>query len=132
MAQGDVFSEISQDKTEFSSDIAIIYRIDSVHKQIHLARTSKNYDQYYEWLISLYMELVRIIKEKDEPEITALFENLKKAYFTLRENMKNNKPVSYDLMIPFYAFEERLTRVEQFSGLGFKKYDPRYALANQR
>jgi len=121
--------ELNNDSSEFNSGIAIIYRLDSIHKQIHVARTSKDYEQWFEWLISFYMELVRFMVTEVEESINAQMKLTKEAYFNIKKAINTKQNVGYDLFGAFYELEIVLIKLEQKNGLGMKKNDSRFAMA---
>ena len=129
-----------QDQGDFNSGIAIIYRLDEIHKLLHIARSTRDYKLYYDNLISLFMELSRIVKkEGDGDSINDMNAHLKwwdkaqKDYFSIKRKISLNLKVPAELWEGFYIWEIKLTELEQEAGLGMpKKQDGRFALARQR
>ena len=136
-----VFDELPEKfEGTFDSSLLTNYRLDTIHKQIHLSRVNRYYQGWYEWLICFYMELSRIMKSiKLKNEVHSEYEEFEKELFKLKEAYKNiigsiKKP--YGKIDPFhiqifYDFEIKLGRFEQEANLAIgKRPDKRYAMSN--
>jgi hypothetical protein len=143
----EIFESLNPEQTEFSSGISIIIRVDTIHKQLHLARVNKDYEAWYEWLVSFFMELVRFMKFEDSKDTDAVtkgkhnnsfeyYEKLWKQviedYVTIRNLDYQKKAVPRKYFNSFHNFEIALTILEQKVGLGMTKRDARFAMAGGR
>jgi len=121
-------------KGEFNSGLAIIFRLDSIHKFLHNAKASRDHDSYYWWLVSLFTELIRFMNDK-EGEIAnhkTYWDSVTKDYFRIRDLSQTNKPIPMTLYMSFVSWELELVMVEQKYNIGMpKKMDPRFGMANK-
>jgi len=122
---------LDKDKGDFNSGLAIIYRLDEIHKRLHSARENKDYEVMYSSLISFFIELVRGMKPEEYTKQLSIWDKVKSAYFELRKLNSEGKPIRADLYETFYYWEIELTKIEQSLAWGMKqKTDSRYALSN--
>lgn len=124
-----VADENNQEKGEFNSGLAIIYRLDSLHKRLHTAREMKDYETIYFTLLSIFQELVKGIY-KDEKKLQKHMEHwdrCEKAYFKIRENKEKNIPINSDLYNTLFLWELELSITEQTLGWGMSNKDPRFS-----
>ena len=132
-------------KTEFNSMIAIIYRLDSIHKYCHQAKARRDESQYFSSLHSLFVELIRHLakgnnKNKDnseilmDPKIAKHFEmldNCLKDVNEIQTRKNEGKPIPYNLWKNMFVWHLQLNILEQQSGLGLSYgKDPRFAMGN--
>lgn len=121
-------------KGEFNSGLAIIYRLDSIHKLLHIAKLRRDHESYYWGLVAYFTELVRVMSPKDElGDHKGYWDKVKADYFSIRQSIIENKDVAHKLYESFVIWELELTLVEQKYNLGMpKKGDPRFAMMSGR
>lgn len=132
-------------QTEFNGMIAVIYRLDAIHKYIHKVKALKSEEQYLQGLHSLFIELVRhITKGKNRGENSESLmenENIRKHLTTydkcikdvceIQELKKKGKAIPYRCWTNMYIWHMELVALEQKSGLGLSYgKDPRFAMGN--
>ena len=124
----------SQDQSEFNAGIATLMRLDAIKKQLIDDNLGDNYLQRYRDLAAYYLELVSIIKDKDEEIYNPFFDTHKKNFRLLRAMYsKNTLMIPLNLIDWLDTYEMKLRNLEQSYGLNIpKKLDPRFALAGGR
>lgn len=124
---------------EFNSGLAIIYRLDTIHKNIHIASVEQDIDRYYHWLCTFWKELVRACRQntKKDEEISELsryrayHQTASAAYYKIKSLQRAGKNIPITLTNILDLWEVELTLLEQEKGYGMpKKADPYYAMAN--
>ena len=132
--------EVEYGESQFNSGIAIIYRLDAIHRHIHNARVSRNYNLYFNELIALWMELIRSIDNpklinKEESDVfkknVELWNRCQEAVYIINKLVAEETPVNPELWEQLYEWEMELTLLEQKAGLGIPKTTSRrYAAGN--
>jgi len=141
----DVFTPLpDQTQGAFHGGLAMIYRLDSIHKQIHHHRVNKDYAAWFEWLTCMHMELSPLMHRtvnKDLKKSKYLSVDKKKSisqhqYYaefwkdarTAISNIRKNENVSASISV-LMAWEDELGCFEQTIGAKMpKKLDGRLAL----
>lgn len=128
------------EKGEFNSGIAIVYRLDAIHKAIHIARVKKEFEALYQANICLYMEVTRIPYEGEDEEkkrediklVNELWDKAKDSYFKYLDCLNHGSPFDYKNFEILYKWEIELTKLEQKYGQGMgKKEDARMAMGKR-
>lgn len=133
-----MFERKDDEKGDFNSGLAIIYRLDTIHKQLHIARANRDHQLMYSMLVSFFQEIVRgwskkRIELKNNEEFKdhiKYWEQVKKDYFHINKLIAEKKPIPANLYDSFNWWEIQMTLVEESLDWGMpKKRDSRYALS---
>lgn len=124
----------SSDQSEFNAGIATLMRLDAIKKKMINDNLEENHIERYKDLATYYLELVSIIKDKDEGIYNPLFNTHKKNYQKLKgywEKKAINIPM--ELIDWLDTYEMKLRNLEQSYGLNIpKKLDGRYSMGGGR
>lgn len=118
------------DQGEFNSGLAIIYRLDTIHKYLHIARANDDYDLIYKHLKSFFAEIIRGLYKQDKiiAEQKEKFKRIQQTYFKIRKLKNEGKPIPVDLVDTLYFWELELCTLEQDLGWGMQnKLDRRFS-----
>lgn len=123
------------EKGEFNSGLAIVYRLDGIHKYLHLAKFKRDHESYYWGLVAYFVELSRMMKPKTGEllEHKGYWDEVKSDFFKIVDLIKRKQPVPHSLYESFVMWEVELTIIEQKYNVGMPtKGDPRWAMASGR
>jgi hypothetical protein len=121
---------MDDEQSKFNSGIAIVTRIDVIHRTLHDSRMSRNYTIYRDVLESFFIEMSRFTNEKEFEECSTLLERVNNDFRQIYNLSREGKPVPSSLRESFLWLELRMTRLEQKYNLGMPKApDSTYALA---
>lgn len=140
----DVFTPLpDQTQSGFHGGLAMIYRLNDIHKQIHHCRVLKDYEGWYDWLTCLYTELSPLMSRKinKDPKKSDYFDSNDEPisqykYFvefwqdatTALNNIKQKRKIAKSLRC-LMQWEDELGLFEQKIGAKMpKKADGRLAL----
>ena len=130
MKQG-IFRDAAQDheKSKWDSGLSIIFRLDDIHKALHLANRDMDVNSMYRLLISLFKEVLRKLKDKELMRHFEYWDAVKKDYFEILSLKRNKEQVPDHLFDSFHWWEIQLTLAEEKYELGMpNRGGARYAL----
>ena len=128
------FTIEESDQTEFNAGIATLMRLDAIKRELIKDVEAENYLSRYRHLAAYYLELVSILKDKEEEELTPKFKKHQDNYRQLKELIEDKKNKYPRALIDWLDdYEIELRNAEQRYGLNMpKKADPRFAMAGGR